>query len=234
MRILVIDDERKLVRAIKQLFVENHYVVDVAYDGTSGLDLARNGVYDVLVVDVMLPGMTGYDLVETLRKERFSVPILMLTARDGVDDRVYGLDRGADDYLVKPFASNELLARVRALTRRKGEVMGADGVQVGDLHLDLVTRHVTVGHTAVPLTAKEFQLLELFIRHPDQVLPKELLLDRVWGYEASVDTNAVEIYVHFLRKKLQIAKESAVDKENPPHIPTIETVRGVGYVLKGI
>ncbi|PWI58869.1 response regulator transcription factor [Sulfoacidibacillus thermotolerans] len=234
MRILLIDDEKKLVEALKQLFVENHFAVDLAHDGVEGLELARNDVYDVLIVDVMLPHLSGYELVEILRKEGSSVPILLLTAKDGVDDRVYGLDHGADDYLVKPFATSELLARVRALTRRKGNVVGTEKIGVGDLQLDLVTRQVTCGQTVMQLTAKEFLLLELFLRHEGQVLPKEVLLDRVWGYEALLDTNAVEIYVHFLRKKLLAAKANVATEKATLHIPMIETVRGVGYVLKAL
>lgn len=231
MRILLIDDEIRLVKALKQLFIENHYAIETAYDGLTGLQMARNDVFDVMVIDVMMPGLTGYEVANHLRKEGNSVPILMLTAKDGVEDRVHGLDCGADDYLVKPFATSELLARVRSLTRRKGEIVGTEFISVGDLSLNLVTRTVTCGDIPMQLTTKEFLLLELFLRNPNQILPKELLLDRVWGYEAPTDTNAVEIYVHFLRKKLLVVSVD-VAHDHEVSVPTIETVRGIGYKLK--
>ncbi len=231
MRVLIVDDEVKLLKALEQLFKEHNYLVDTATDGADGLDRAREGTYDLLLIDVMLPKLSGYDLVKSLRKDGDSTPILLLTAKDAVDDRVEGLDSGADDYLVKPFATKELLARVRALTRRTGEVMGTKSFELGPFELDLTSRSVTLGGEPLVLTAKEFQLLELFLRHPGQILPKELILDRVWGFEAPVDTNAVEIYVHFLRKKIDAHKTSIEDAET---IPFIETVRGVGYVLRGI
>ena len=230
MRILLVDDEVKLTQALAQLLSEQQYVTDVAHDGVSGLDMGRAEVYDVLIIDVMLPGMSGYEIVRTLRDEGVSTPTLLLTAKDAVDDRVQGLDSGADDYLVKPFATTELLARIRALTRRTGDVMGTKELAVGEFRLNLLTRQVSCRDAAIHLTAKEFQLLELFLRNPGQVLPKELILDRVWGLEAPLDTNAVEIYVHFLRKKLLSFEATGGE----PLGCSIETVRGVGYVLKGL
>lgn len=231
MRILVVDDEVKLLSALKQIFVENQYAVDTARDGEEGFSLARYGAYDLLIVDVMMPKMTGYAMVKALRKEGLSTPVLMLTAKDAVDDRVEGLDSGADDYLVKPFATKELLARVRALTRRAGDVIGTETLVAGDVQLDMVSRAVNLRDVPLTLTTKEFQLLELFLRNQGQVLPKELILDRIWGFEGSMDTNAVEIYVHFLRKKLDAARKASA---TPDEITTtIETVRGVGYVFKG-
>lgn len=224
---LIIDDEVKLLRALQQTFVDLQFAVDTATDGPSGLALAEDGGYDLLVVDVMLPGLTGYQIVERLRSQGDSTPILLLTAKDAVDDRVQGLDAGADDYLVKPFAIKELLARVRALTRRSGDVVGTKKLAAGPFELDLITRSVSYQGEPLSLTAKEFQLLELFLRNPGQVLPKELILDRIWGFGGPEDTNAVEIYVHFLRKKIDAR----------PHTGTsgaalIETVRGVGYALR--
>lgn len=230
MRVLIVDDEVKLLQALKQLFVEHQYAVDTARDGVAGLHMARDGGYDLLIVDVMMPRMSGYDMIRALRKEGASVPILLLTAKDAIDDRVEGLDSGADDYLVKPFATKELLARVRALTRRAGDLLGTDNLQVGLFTLDLVSRAVTIGNCPLALTAKEFQLLELFMRNPGQVLPRELILDRVWGLEAPLDTNAVEIYVHFLRKKIDAC--GSIGDSKP--VSAIETVRGVGYVFKGM
>lgn len=229
MRMLIIDDEVKLLRALEQTFTELHYAVDTAADGKKGLALAQGGGYDVLVVDVMLPNMSGYQIVEALREEGDSTPILLLTAKDAVDDRVQGLDSGADDYLVKPFAMKELTARVRALTRRTGDVMGTKTQVVGPFELDLVSRTVTQHGDLLALTAKEFQLLEMFLRNAGQVLPKELILDRIWGFEGPEDTNAVEIYVHFLRKKIDTRRTELERSERASYI---ETVRGVGYVLR--
>lgn len=230
MRLLLVDDERRLLGALRQLFMEQHYQVDTAEDGKEGYEKASSNPYDVIVLDVMMPGMSGYDIVKRLRADGQSTPILLLTARDAVDDRVNGLDCGADDYLVKPFATKELLARVRALTRRAGEVLGTETLEVGACRLDLVARSVSLGGVPLPLTSREFQLLEFFLRNPERVLPKELILDRVWGYESAIDTNSVETYVHFLRRKID-AHCAAVHLDRRP---TIETVRGVGYTLKGI
>lgn len=226
MRMLIIDDEVKLLRALQQTFVDLQFAVDTATDGPTGLVLAQEGGYDLLVVDVMLPGMSGYRIVETLRSQGDSTPILLLTAKDAVDDRVQGLDAGADDYLVKPFAIKELLARVRALTRRSGDVVGTKTLAAGPFELDLITRSVAYQGDALSLTAKEFQLLELFLRNPGQVLPKELILDRIWGFGGPEDTNAVEIYVHFLRKKIDARSQGGAGSS------VIETVRGVGYALR--
>lgn len=231
MRLLLIEDEIRLAKALQQTFSEHHYIVDLAHDGAVGLDLAQTDTYDIILVDVMLPTMSGYEVVRRLRKTGHATPILMLTARDAVDDRVEGLDAGADDYLVKPFATKELLARVRALSRRSGEMLDVEEVSVGAISIDSVSRSVYVSGEPYSLTGKEFQLLELFMRNPNQVLPKELILDRVWGVEAPMDRNAVEIYVHFLRKKLdRVRTERQIELAE---MPVIETVRGVGYALRG-
>ncbi|GGJ08625.1 DNA-binding response regulator [Alicyclobacillus cellulosilyticus] len=222
MRILLVEDEKKLASALRQLFKEHHYEMDVAYDGETGLDLARTHSYDALVLDIMLPKLSGLDIVRTLRKEGHDVPILLLTAKDTVEDRVKGLDTGADDYLVKPFANEELLARVRALTRRTGNLAGTNEMTVGPFTIDLTERVVRRGDEVLSLTQKEFQLLELLLRNHGKVLSKELILDRVWGPDASVVGNAVENYIHFLRRKIDL----------PDQPSYIETVRGVGYVFR--
>lgn len=229
MRILVIDDEVGLVTALKQLLTEQHYETDTAYDGVTGLDLARAGIYDLLVVDVMLPRMNGFDVVRTLREECDATPILLLTARGGEDDRVEGLDSGADDYLVKPFGIKELLARVRALTRRSGEIVGLQTLSVGDFALDLVHRVVRYKDSDVVLTPREFQMMELFMRNAGQVLSKETLFDRIWGYDTEVDSNVLEAYIYFLRKKLDASRK----RFGESGAVSIQTVRGVGYVFKG-
>lgn len=227
MRLLLIDDEQKLLRALQQLLIEQQYAVDIATDGESGLEMALTGLYEVLVIDVMMPKMSGIDVVRNLRESEDSTPILLLTARDAIDDRVRGLDAGADDYLTKPFANQEFLARIRALTRRSGDVMPTQVLTVGRFSLDLQSRVIKVDDQSLFLTAKEFQLLELFLRNAGQVLPKELIFDRVWGFDGPSDTNAVEIYVHFLRKKIDAIHDSM-------GTVAIETVRGVGYLFKGM
>ena len=222
MRILLVEDEKRLASALLQLFQDNHYLADVAHDGVNGLDLALTNSYDALVLDIMLPKLDGLEIVRRVRQEGLDVPILLLTARDTVDDRVKGLDVGADDYLVKPFANKELLARVRALTRRTGNLTGTENMQVGPFVIDFSERVVKQDSRSLTLTTKEFQLLELLLRNHGKVLSKELILDRVWGPDAEVIGNAVENYIHFLRKK--------IDEPNQPSY--IETVRGVGYVFR--
>ncbi len=228
MRILVIDDETRLLQALEQLLKEQNYHVDTAVDGREGYQMACDNAYDLLIVDVMLPYMNGYQLVQQLRSDGHSTPILFLTAKDSVQDRVEGLDRGADDYLVKPFATQELLARVRALTRRAGDLIGVNELEVGRFRLNLIERIVYFEDRELLLTPKEFQLFELFLRNPNRILPKELILDRVWGLD--MDINVVESYVHFLRKKIQTLM--APSRDGVPSV--IETVRGVGYRLKEV
>lgn len=222
MRLLIVEDEKRLAAALEQLCKENHYAVDVAHDGETGLDLALTNSYDALVLDIMLPKMTGLEILSYVRKEHLDVPVLLLTAKDTVGDRVTGLDKGADDYMVKPFANEELLARIRALTRRTGNLTGTDTMTVGPFVFDMTERSVLRDGHAINLTTKEFQLLELFARNAGKVLSKEIILDRVWGPDAEIIGNAVENYVHFLRKKVDVAG----------HPSLIETVRGVGYVLR--
>ena len=222
------DDERRLLRAVQHLLHEQHYDVDTADNGEDGLRLALEQTYVLLILDVMLPRLMGFEIVRRLRREGSSTPILMLTARDSVGDRVEGLDSGADDYLVKPFATQELLARVRALTRRAGDLVGTDHLDVGSFHVDLIARTVSLGGVLLPLTSKEFQVLEFFLRHPNRILPKELMLDRLWGIDA--DIGIVETYVHFLRRKIE-----AHAAEHPLAAPPqIDTVRGVGYRLRDV
>lgn len=222
MRLLIVEDEVRLAAALEQLCLENQYAVDVAHDGETGLDLALTNSYDAIILDIMLPKLSGLEILKYIRQEHMDVPVLLLTARDTVEDRVTGLDTGADDYLVKPFANKELLARIRALTRRTGNLAGTETMHAGPFSLDLTQRQVRRNDELLALTTKEFQLLELFMRNPGKVLSKEVILDRVWGPDADVIGNAVENYVHFLRKKVDI----------PGQPSFIETVRGVGYVFK--
>jgi DNA-binding response OmpR family regulator len=221
--ILLVEDEPRLASAVRRALQEEGHVVDWVADGDEALAQATIEEYDALVLDVMLPGRDGFSIARTLRQEGSRVPILMLTARDAVADRVAGLDAGADDYLVKPFALSELLARVRALGRRSAmAAAGEAALEVGDLKLDLLSREAMRGGRRIELTAKEFALLELLMRHPGQVLTRSQLLDRVWSYDAPVESNVLETYIHYLRRKIDHGFETKL----------IRTVRGAGYAIR--
>lgn len=222
MRVLVVEDERRLTHLLRRVLEEERYVVDEAYDGVDGEDLARAGNYDAIVLDVMLPGRQGLAVCENLRKDHIATPILMLTARDALEDVVRGLDAGADDYLVKPFAFAELLARLRSLSRRRTAEIAAPLLEVDDLAMDLMRHEVRRAGKVVELTPREYALLEYFMRHPGQVLTRTQILTNVWRYDAYLSSNAVDTYVHYLRDK--------VDNGYPRKL--LHTVRGVGYVLR--
>ena len=219
-RVLVIEDEDRIRQFIQRGLTYDGYRVDVAADGPAGLALARENPPDIVVLDWMLPGMDGLEVCRRLRLGG-SVPILMLTAKDAVSDRVQGLDAGADDYLVKPFAFDELLARLRALLRRAAPAQ-PEVLRFADFSLDTGTRQAFRGQRAIDLTAKEYELLELFVRHPRQVLTREMIFDRVWGYDFGGESNIIEVYVRYLRQK--------TESENEPRL--LHTVRGVGYVMR--
>jgi DNA-binding response OmpR family regulator len=220
-RVLVVEDEERLVRLIERVLQEERYDVDVAFDGASGLARALTTDYDLVILDVMLPGIDGIEICRTLRGRGVTAAILMLTARDGVDDRVLGLDAGADDYLVKPFAFAEMLARLRALGRRRLEPRETSQVQVEDLVLDLVRHEARRGGRLIELTAREFALLEFLMRHPGQVLSRNQILDNVWRFDPDLSSNVVETYVHYLREKI----------DRHERIKLLRTVRGVGYAI---
>jgi two-component system copper resistance phosphate regulon response regulator CusR len=220
LRILVVEDERKLAEYLRKGLVENGYVVDVAHDGIDGLHFASEGDYDLIVLDVMLPGIDGFRLLETLRKSK-DVPVLMLTARDKVEDRVRGLQGGADDYLVKPFAYSELLARIQALMRR-GRTQESPMLVVGDLAVDLIKRKAYRGEKRLDLTAKEFSLLTTLLQRQGQVLSRTALAELVWDMNFDSDTNVVEVAIRRLRAKL----------DDPFSVKLLHTVRGMGYVLE--
>lgn len=223
MRILLAEDDLRLARAVKRVFEEEMHNVESVGDGQAALDRASAGQFDVMVLDVMLPKLDGFDACRRMRAAGVQTPVLMLTARTDVQDRVRGLDAGADDYMVKPFAVAELLARVRALGRR-GERSGSgrDQLKAGDLLLD-VSRHSAVrGSKEIELTVKEFQLLELLLRHQGQVLSRTQILEHVWQYDRDFASNVVDIYIHYLRNK--------IDKGFKTQL--IHTIRGVGYTLK--
>ncbi len=221
MRILVVEDEPKLARALQKGLSEEQYAVDVAGDGDEGLHLARAKAYDLVLLDLMIPGMSGLELLRTLRAEGQDVPVLILTARDAVADRVEGLDSGADDYLTKPFSFEELLARARALLRRASPHPESQTLKVDTLELDPVTRAVQRDGAPIELSPKEFALLEYMMRHPNRVLSRTVLSEHVWG-EFDTLTNVIDVYVHYLREKIDKGQQ----------VKLIHTVRGAGYVLK--
>ena len=221
MRVLIVEDERRLAEALGQIMAEQRYQTDVVYDGADGLDYALTEQYDVIVLDVMLPKLDGFEVASRLRHAHVSTPILMLTARDEMPDKIAGLDHGADDYMTKPFDIGELLARVRALTRRQGEVIG-EQLAAGDLILDLSTRCLRQGDKSVRLGFKEFDVLRQLMVHPQAVVPKGDIIARVWGLDSDAEDNNVEVYISFLRKKLTFLESNV----------SIGTVRKVGYYLE--
>ena len=202
MHILVIEDEKRLAQALQHILSEQKYMVDLSFDGNDGYDLAVSGIYDVIILDIMLPGMNGYEVAAKLRKERVATPILMLTAKDQVADKVKGLDAGADDYMTKPFDSEELLARIRALTRRQGEVV-IDEINFAGTRLNLSTCDLSCDAKSVHLNFKEFEIMKILMSNPGIVTTKEEFIVKVWGYDSNAVDNNVEVYISFLRKKLE-------------------------------
>ncbi len=222
MRVLIVEDEVRLASSLQDLLELSGYTADISHDGESGLDNALSGIYDVILLDVMLPKLDGFAVLRRLRAEGSATPVLMLTARDQVSDKVTGLDCGADYYLTKPFEPQELLACIRALTRRQPELRDTDLLTYGDLTLDKNTFTLSCGQRSVHLSRKEYDLMELLIRNRDVILTKETLLLKIWGYESDAEDNNVEVYISFLRKKLEHLR-SAVK---------IKTIRMVGYCLE--
>ena len=222
MRVLIIEDEVRLASTLQDLLDMNGYAADVCHDGESGLDNALSGIYDVVLLDVMLPKMDGFTVLRNLRSAGNAVPVLMLTARSELSDRVEGLDCGADYYLTKPFEPKELLACIRALTRRQPELRSSDTVEFGDLKLDKSAFTLSCGNRQLRLSRKEFDMMDLLMRNRDMVLTKETLLLKIWGYESDAEDNNVEVYVSFLRKKLDHLRSKV----------KIKTIRMVGYCLE--
>jgi DNA-binding response OmpR family regulator len=221
MNILIVEDERRLADVLSHIIKEENYLVDTVYTGNDGLSYALSGHYDAIVLDVMLPGMNGFEIVRRMRAAKIATPVLMLTAKGEVTDRVHGLDSGADDYMQKPFATQELLARIRALTRRQGEVV-LDCIEYGDLSLRLDNHELSCGEKSVRLSLKEFEVLKNLMANSHQVITKETLITKVWGYDSDAEVNNVEAYISFLRKKLAYLGSGVV----------IDALRKVGYSLK--
>lgn len=223
MRILIVEDERHLAEALTQILRKNNYTVDTVYDGECGLDNALSGIYDLIILDIMLPKINGLNLLKHIRKEDITTPVILLTAKGEISDKVTGLDSGADDYLPKPFSTDELLARIRALLRRKGGILPDNTLKYRDIKLDPSSLKLSCGQNEVKLTLKESELLELLILRKNIATSKELIIEKVWGFDSEVDSNNVEVYISFLRKKLAFLNSKVV----------ISTVRGVGYILEG-
>ncbi|HMZ53331.1 MAG TPA: response regulator transcription factor [Nitrospira sp.] len=221
MRVLVVEDETKVGSFIKRALEEESYAVDLCEDGAQGLDQALTGSYDLIMIDLMLPGLPGMEVLTRLRKEKIQTPVLILTAQSKVDQRVKGLDAGADDYLTKPFAIDELLARVRALLRR-GTAEASGTLQIDDLILNPATREVTRGGQRIDLTVKEYALLEYFMRHAGRVLTRPMISDHVWNQDFDTFTNVIDVYVNYLRNKIDRGRARKL----------IHTIRGSGYMLK--
>ncbi|KAA8753503.1 MAG: response regulator transcription factor [Paenibacillus sp.] len=222
MRILIAEDEVHLAEAVSQILKKNNYSVDMVHDGRSGLDYAQSGIYDLLLLDIMMPEMDGITVLKKLRSEGNHTPVILLTAKGELSDKVTGLDYGADDYIAKPFATEELLARIRAALRRKGEVVPEDGLKFGDMELNTTQLKLSVQGKEIKLNLKENELLELLIARKQAITSKEQIIEKLWGFDSEVEYNNVEVYISFLRKKLTFLN-SAV---------RINTIRGVGYVLE--
>ena len=222
MRLLIVEDEVRLSDALSAIFTKEKFDCDVSYDGIDGLDNALTGIYDLIILDVMLPKMDGYDVLKRLRDSKIDTPVLMLTARDDIQDKVKGLDIGADDYLTKPFQTEELLARVRAICRRKGELIYDNLLTYDDLTLNLATYELSCGNNSIKLAPKEFNIMELLMRYKNNIVSKEALIEKIWGYDSDAEYNNAEVYISFIRKKISHVNSRV----------KIRTVRGVGYNME--
>ena len=222
MKLLLVEDEKQLSEALTQILIKNNYTVDAVFDGEDGLDYGLTDIYDAIILDIMLPKMNGLDILKNLRKEGISTPIILLTAKGSVEDRILGLDYGADDYLPKPFSPEELLARLRSITRRKGPVVNNNILEFGDIKLNISTYNLEVNDNSLTLTSKEFDILKYFMERPTSIVTKDDLITKLWGFDSDVEHNNIEVYISFIRKKLAYV-ESKVQ---------ITTLRRVGYKLE--
>lgn len=221
MRILIVEDEISLADAITAILKKEQYFADAVYDGRDGLDYALSGIYDLILLDIMLPRMNGLDVLREIRNNNISTPVMLLTARTEVDDKIKGLDCGADDYLTKPFNKGELLARVRALTRRKGEIPSNELV-FGDITLNQSTYELSCGSLNVKLGAKEFRIMQMLMFVPKSIISKDEFIEKIWGYDSEAEYNSIEVYISFLRKKLGAIKSTV----------QIKASRGIGYYIE--
>lgn len=221
MKVLIVEDERQLSDILVTLLTQKGYAADAVYDGADGEEYALSGIYDVIILDIMLPKKNGLEVLRAIRKAGVSTPVLLLTAKSEVEDKIAGLDHGADDYLTKPFSSGELLARIRALTRRKGAYVG-DELCYGDTILNRDTHEISRRGSTVKLGLKEYQILEMLMQNSGQIIPKERFIEKIWGFDAEAEYNAIEVYISFIRKKL-FAIDSGMQ---------VKAVRGVGYALE--
>ena len=222
MKLLLVEDENQLSEALQQILIKNKYSVDAVYNGDEGLDYALTGVYDVIILDIMLPKLNGIEILKMIRKRKISTPVILLTAKGSVEDRILGLDSGADDYLPKPFSPDELLARLRALTRRNGDFINENILEFSDIKLNLSTYDMEVNDNSITLTQKEFEILKYFMQRPKLVVSKDDLITKLWGFDSDIEHNNIEVYISFLRKKLAYVESNV----------KITTIRRVGYRLE--
>ena len=222
MRILLVEDEKQLSEALQQILIKNSYNVDAVYNGDEGLDYALTDIYDVIILDIMLPKLNGLEILKMIRKRKISTPVILLTAKASVEDRILGLDSGADDYLPKPFSPDELLARLRALTRRNGDFINENILEFSDIKLNLSTYDMEVNDNSITLTQKEFEILKYFMQRPKLVVSKDDLITKLWGFDSDIEHNNIEVYISFLRKKLAYVESNV----------KITTIRRVGYRLE--
>lgn len=222
MRLLLVEDEKQLSEALQQILIRNKYSVDAVYNGDEGLDYSLTGVYDVIILDIMLPKLNGLEILKMIRRRKISTPVILLTAKDSVEDKILGLDSGADDYLPKPFSPDELLARLRALTRRNGDFINENILEFSDIRLNLSTYDIEVNDNSITLTQKEFEILKYFMQRPKLVVSKDDLITKLWGFDSNVEHNNIEVYISFLRKKLAYVESNV----------KITTIRRVGYRLE--
>ena len=222
MKLLLVEDEKQLSEALQQILIRNKYSVDAVYNGEEGLLYALSGVYDVIILDIMLSKLNGLEILKTIRKKGIATPTILLTAKASIEDKILGLDCGADDYLPKPFSTDELLARLRALTRRNGGFINENILEFSDIKLNLSTYDMEVNDNSITLTQKEFEILKYFMQRPKLVVSKDDLITKLWGYDSDVEYNNIEVYISFLRKKLAYVESNA----------KITTIRRVGYRLE--
>ncbi len=223
MKVLLVEDQKYMAYAIEEILRKNKYVVDMVFDGHDGLEFSLNNNYDVILLDIMLPNVNGLEILENIRKRNISTPIIMLTAKGEIEDRIVGLDLGADDYLAKPFDTSELLARIRAVTRRNKDITNKNELTFSNIVFDTSTFLLSDGVNSYTLTVKEAKLMEMFLKKPNVIVAKETIINKLWSFDQVVIDNNVEVYISFLRKKLGFLNTSV----------SIKTIRGIGYKLVG-